>query len=124
MSSDNFGANPAYIKWDVVRGDTSVLRVEFYDRSEANPYDTSTWTYLCTVHNKRTNEYFTLDVTGSDGFATITATPEVSVQWGNGVNDLVAQLDFDLQVTIDTNIVWTPVIGIVSVIGDITGSDA
>jgi hypothetical protein len=21
--SDNFGANPAYIKWDVVRGDTS-----------------------------------------------------------------------------------------------------
>ena len=91
--SDNFGANPAYIKWDVVRGDTSVLRVEFYNNDENSPYDTSTWTYVCTVHNPKTNEFFTLDVTNGDGFATITATPEVSAQWGSGMNDLVAQLD-------------------------------
>jgi hypothetical protein len=122
--SNNFGANPAYIKWDVVRGDTAVLKVEFYEQDESNPYDTSEWTYLCTVHNKRTNEYFNLDVTDGNGFATITATPEVTTQWGEGINDLVAQLDFDLEVTIDEEIVWTPVIGIVSVIGDITGRDA
>lgn len=122
--SDNFGANPAYIKWDVVRGDTSVLRVEFYDTNESSPYDTTNWTYVCTVHNKKTNEFFDLDVTNGDGFATITATPEVSSQWGSGINDLVAQLDFDLEVTIDNDIVWTPVIGTVSVIGDITGGDA
>ena len=121
--SDNFGANPAYIKWDVVRGDTSVLRVEFYNNDENNPYDTTDWTYVCTVHNKRTNEFFSLDVTNGDGFATITATPAITSQWGDGINDLVAQLDFDLEVTIEENIVWTPVIGSVSVIGDITGGD-
>jgi hypothetical protein len=27
----SIGAKPAYVKWDVVRGDTSVLRVEFYE---------------------------------------------------------------------------------------------
>jgi hypothetical protein len=121
--SNNFGANPAYIKWDVVRGDTAVLKVEFYEQNESNPYDTSEWTYLCTVHNKKNNEDYSLDVIGSNGFATITATPEVTSEWGDGVNDVVAQLNFDLQVTIDENIVWTPIIGIVSVIGDITGRD-
>jgi hypothetical protein len=124
MSSDNFGANPAFIKWKVVRGDTSVLRVEFYERDEENPYTTDNWVYLCTVYNRRTKQFFNLDVVDGGGFATITATAETTAQWGVGTNDLVAQLDFDLEVTIDEDIVWTPVIGTISVIGDITGRDA
>jgi hypothetical protein len=126
MPFNNFGANPAYIQWKVVRGDTAVLRVEFYDQDEKNPYDTTGWTFICTVHNKRTGQFFDLDVEGGNGFATITATPSVTEQWGSGITNLVAQLDFDLEVTIQENgdtIVWTPVIGIISVIGDITGRD-
>jgi hypothetical protein len=118
----SIGADPAYVKWNVVRGDTSVLRVEFYERNESSPYDTTTWTYESTVYDRRGNSLTTLDVTGSDGYVTITATPEVTELWGNGIDDLVAELDFDVQVTIDNDVVWTPVIGVISVIGDITGS--
>ena len=122
--ADNFGANPAYIKWDVVRGDTSVLRVEFYDRDEDNPYNTSTWTYVCTAYNPKTKLYYYPDVVNEDGYVTITADPDMTSDWGSGViNELVAQLDFDLQVTIDAETVWTPVIGIISVIGDISERD-
>jgi len=118
----SIGADPAYVKWDVVRGDTSVLRVEFYERNESSPYDTSTWTYQSTVYDRKGNTLTTLDVSDFDGYVTITATPAVTQSWGDGINDLVAELDFDVQVTIDGNVVWTPVIGVISVIGDITGS--
>jgi hypothetical protein len=33
----------------------------------------------------------------------------------------VAELTFDLQVVIENETVWTPVIGTISVIGDVTG---
>ena len=117
----SIGAQPARVKWNVVRGDTSVLRVEFYERDERNPYDTTGWTFISTVYDRRGKTISQLDVEAFDGFITITATPEVSRTWGVGFNDRVAQLDFDVQVTIDDDIVWTPVIGIISVIGDITG---
>jgi hypothetical protein len=122
-SSNKFGANPAYIKWDVVRGDTATLRVEFYQQNQKQPYNTDNWTYICTVYNKRTREFYTLDVDADDGVVTIIATPEITSQWGTGINDIVAQLDFDLEVTMDDGVVWTPVIGTISVMGDITGRD-
>jgi hypothetical protein len=121
----SIGAKPAYVKWEVVRGDTSVLRIEFYDRDESNPYDTTGWTFISSVYDRKGKTLTTLDVQPSPGYVTITATPQASAAWGEGFNDRVAQLDFDLQVTIpeddSPNIVWTPVIGIISVIGDITG---
>jgi hypothetical protein len=117
----SIGAKPAYVKWDVVRGDTSVLRVEFYDQDEKTPYDTTGWTFLCTVFDRRNNTLTHLDVEAFEGFIKITAPPAITEQWGDGFNTKVTQLDFDVEVTIDDEIVWTPVIGIVSVIGDITG---
>lgn len=118
----SIGADPAFVKWNVVRGDTSVLRVEFYERDEANPYDTTNWVYQSTVYDRKGNTLTTLDTVGSDGYVTITATPAITESWGSGIDDMVAELDFDVQVTIDNDVVWTPVIGVISVIGDITGS--
>jgi hypothetical protein len=121
----SIGAKPAYVKWDVVRGDTSVLRVEFYDQNESNPYDTTGWSFISSVYDRRGKTLNTLDVEVFEGYITITATPTLTESWGAGFNTRVAQLDFDVQVTIDNgedpDIVWTPVIGIISVIGDITG---
>jgi hypothetical protein len=121
----SIGAKPAYVKWDVVRGDTSVLRVEFYEENENNPYDTTGWTFISSVYDRRGDTLTTLDIEVSPGFITITATPEVSTLWGDGFNNRVAQLNFDVEVTIPEedgpDIIWTPVIGIISVIGDITG---
>jgi hypothetical protein len=117
----SIGAQPARVKWNVVRGDTSVLRVEFYELDESNPYDTTGWTFLSTVYDRQGKTLDTLDVEAFNGYIEITATPAISEKWGSGFRDRVAQLDFDVQVTIDNEIVWTPVIGIISVIGDITG---
>lgn len=121
----SIGAKPAYVKWQVVRGDTSVLRVEFYEEDESNPYDTTGWTFLSTVFDRRGQSLTSLDVDVFSGYIDITATPQKSTLWGEGFNDRVAQLNFDVQVTIpeqgSPDIVWTPVIGIISVIGDITG---
>ena len=119
----SIGADPAYVKWKVVRGDTSTLRVEFYVRDESNPYDTTNWTYISTVYDRKGNTLTTLDTVGADGYVDITAQAEITETWGTGINDLVEQLDFDVQVTLDGGAVWTPVIGIISVIGDISGSD-
>ena len=44
-----FGADPANIQWSVVRGDTSTLRVEFYENDETTAYNTATWDYAATV---------------------------------------------------------------------------
>ena len=124
----SIGAQPAYVKWNVVRGDTSVLRVEFYNEDESNFYDTSGWTFISTVYDRRGRTLAALDVEIFEGYVEITATPSVSASWGSGYNDRVAQLDFDLQVTIsqenENDVVWTPVIGKISVLGDITGSGA
>ena len=117
----SIGAKPAFVKWSVVRGDTSVLRVEFYDKDETTPYDTTGWTFLCTVYDRNGNTLTHLDIEPDDGFIKIIATPAVTENWGVGFNTIVAKLDFDVEVTIDDEIVWTPVIGQISVIGDITG---
>jgi hypothetical protein len=117
----SIGAKPASIKWQVVRGDTSVLRVEFYEKDEKSFYDTTGWTFASTAYDRKTQSLDDLDVDIFDGYITITATPEISEKWGSGFGDRVAQLDFDVQVTIDEENIWTPVVGIISVIGDVSG---
>jgi hypothetical protein len=48
------------------------------------------------------------------------APASITELWGTGYKSVVTELTFDLQVTID-NTIWTPVIGTISVFGDITG---
>jgi len=119
----SIGSKPAYVQWDVVRGDTSTLRVEFFEQDQSNPYDTDNWSYICTVYNRQDQQFYILDVEEGDGFVTIVADPEVTFLWGEGIKSIVAQLDFDLEVTMEDGVVWTPVIGRISVIGDISGRE-
>lgn len=116
-----FGADPTHIQWSVVRGDTSVLRVEFYEDDEATAYDTSTWTYLASAYDFKGDVTDELEVTAGDGYVEITALAEITELWGTGYQKTVAELAFDLQVTIDNETVWTPVIGTIKVLGDVTG---
>lgn len=123
-SIEKYGANPATMQWRVVRGDSSALRVYFYENDETTVLDNSTWTYLSTAFNPVTKETEVLTVTAGEGFVDITATPTVTVDWGSGYGSTVAEFPFDLQVTISENgidTVWTPVIGTIAVMGDVTG---
>ena len=50
---DSFGANPVNVKWDIVRGDTSPLRIEFYQPNEVDLYDINGWEYAATAYDPK-----------------------------------------------------------------------
>jgi hypothetical protein len=113
------GADPAHVKWRVVRGDTATLVVQFYENDETTFYDTSTWTYLATVYDSKANRYDQLNIEVNSGYINITASPQITSTWGIGTK--TAELSFDVQVTIDGTTVWTPILGTISLVGDVTG---
>jgi hypothetical protein len=116
-----FGADPITIKWQIVRGDTAPLRVEFYQDDEVTLYDTTGWEYAASAYDFKGDTIDELEVAPGEGYVEITATPEITQYWGTGYRSIVSELAFDLQVTIDGDTVWTPVIGTITVLGDVTG---
>jgi hypothetical protein len=116
-----FGADPAQIKWNIVRGDTSPLRVEFLEDDEVTYFDTSDWTFEATSYDPQSDVLDSLEVTAGEGYVDIMAPASITELWGTGYKSVVTELTFDLQVTIDSDTVWTPLIGTISVIGDVTG---
>jgi hypothetical protein len=121
---DKFGADPVKIQWKVVRGDSASLRIEFLDDDEITYYDTSDWTFSSTSYDSRGDILDELEVVVSDGYVDIKASPDLTQFWGTGYKSTVAELMFDLQVVIsgEEDITWTPVIGTISVLGDVTGT--
>jgi hypothetical protein len=115
-----FGSSPASYQWVIVRGDTGVVKIEFVEDDEVTPYDTNGWLFSSSVYDEKGNEIVELDTVSGDGYVEITATPDVTEEWGTGFKGTVAELAFDLQVEID-DIVWTPIIGTIKVIADVTG---
>lgn len=117
---DIFGADPVNIKWNVVRGDTATLRVEFYENDEVSFYDTDSWEYTASVYSSREDVIDELVVQAGDGYVEITASPDITKNWGSGYSvGSVGELLFDVQVTFDGT-VWTPVIGTINILGDVT----
>ena len=121
-SPEIFGADPARIKWNIVRGDTSPLRIEFLEDDEVTYFDTSDWTFEATSYDPQSDVLDSLEVTAGEGYVDIMAPSCITKYWGTGYKSVVTELTFDLQVTIDDETIWTPMIGTISVIGDITGS--
>jgi hypothetical protein len=119
-----YGADPASIQWKVVRGDTASLEVEFLEIDESTPFDTDGWTYKATAYDATGDVLDALTVTATTGSAVITADSCLTEKWGTTYKSVVAELPFDLQITIPTDgpndTIWTPVIGTICVLGDIT----
>lgn len=116
-----FGADPIRIKWQVVRGDTATMRVEFFENDETTAYDISGWDFVSTTYDLRGDVLDELDVVVGSGYVDITAPSSVTESWGTGYSSVVAELVFDLEVTIDDGTVWTPVLGTINVLGDVSG---
>lgn len=116
-----FGADPANIKWNVVRGDTSTLLVNFFENDETTYVDTSGWEFIATAYNPNTDISDELEVEPGAGYATITAPAYITELWGTGSERVVANLKFDLQVITENDDTWTPIIGQIAVLSDITG---
>lgn len=120
-STETFGATPANIRWTVVRGDTAKLRVDFLENDEVTYYDTDGWEYTATSYDSNGDFLDELTVTSGDGYAEIVVPADVSANWGTRYKSVIAELPFDLQVYIeDTDTTWTPVIGTICVIADVS----
>jgi hypothetical protein len=113
------GADPLFFNWQVVRGDTSTLDFQFLEDDEVTFIDISDWTFVATAYNPVDEESYILDVVKSDGIVQVTANADVTAQWGIGIKPQTAELKFDLEGT-SGEIVWTPVIGTIKVLGDVT----
>ena len=107
-----------------MRGDTASLEVEFLEIDETTPFDTDGWTYKATAYDATGDVLDALTVTATTGSAVITADSCLTEKWGTAYKSVVAELPFDLQITIPTygpnDTIWTPVIGTICVLGDIT----
>jgi hypothetical protein len=122
-TTEKFGATPANIQWTVVRGDTATLRVDFLENDEVTKFDTSGWTYLATAYDRSGDILDELEVDSYEGYVIIKALPDVTVNWGSAYGSVVAELLFDLQVTLDDEgetVIWSPVVGSICVLGDVT----
>jgi hypothetical protein len=117
------GAAPANVLWNVVRGDTATLLVNFFENDEVTPIDTNNWSFAATAYDPRNNTSYTLIADEGSSAVNITATPEVTELWGSGITSTVAELSFDLEVTRDDGVIWTPIVGQIKVAGDVTGAN-
>ena len=131
---EKLGASPANIQWTVVRGDTATLKVEFLEDDEITKYDTTGWTFIATSYDPASDTLDTLTVESyEDGVVYIIAKPNTTKNWGiTKYKPVVAELKFDLQATIpgdgvsggggDEITKWTPVVGTICVLGDVSGT--
>ena len=117
------GTYPISLKWNVVRGDTAKLVVEFFEDDEKTYIDTSGWTFQSSAFNPASGIVDDLDVSVDQGFVTLIADPFVTEGWGSASSNKVASLRFDLQVINNLGETWTPIVGTISVVGDVTGAD-
>lgn len=115
-----FGSNPIIVKWNIVRGDTAKLRVQFFENDEVTVFSTTGWEYAASAYDTRGDLLDELEVEVGSGYIDIVASSDITANWGTGSGSVVAELAFDLEVIIDDT-VWTPILGTITVIGDVTG---
>ena len=112
------GESPAKIVWNLVRGDDSSIEITLLDDNGA-ALNTSGWTY--SSKSSLGGTLYNLTVTSAQNVVTVKAPSATTALWGAGaVTNPAAQLPFDLQVTKGDGTKWTPVIGRIVVIPDIT----
>ena len=129
-SIDQVGASPINIQWKVVRGDTATLRIDFLEDDEVTPINISTWTFVSSSYDSSGDTLDELTVEKYTGYVIITALSETTKLWGTGYRNTVLELPFDLEIiipndesgAIEPEITWTPVIGTIVVLSDITGT--
>lgn len=122
-NNSQYGASPINIQWKVVRGDTAKLKIQFLENDEATVFDTDGWQYVATSYDPSGDVLDNLDVIVQDGFIEIVAPASITENWGTKYSAIVAELSFDLQIKMGTEVgsdIWTPIIGTISVLGDIS----
>ena len=117
---DQFGQKPISFKWNVVRGDTAKLRIDFLQNDETTAFNISTWDIVSSAYDTKGEVLDELEVTKYSGYIEVVAPSDITENWGVGWATVVAELAFDVEITIGDEI-WTPVIGTIVVAADVSG---
>jgi hypothetical protein len=124
-----YGVEPVSVQWKVVRGNTATLTVDFLESDETTDWDTSGWTYKATSYDPQGNVLDDLPVEATTGSITLVVPSSTTERWGTTYASVVAELQFDIRVTIpgeevsgssSCDTIWTPVIGTICVLGNVT----
>ena len=118
---DIIGSEPINVKWNVVRGDTASLRIDFLQEDEVTAHDISGWSLVASAYDPKTTFIDELDITVNEGWIVFPAPAELTENWGTGIRSRVNELSFDVEIILEDGTVWTAVRGFISVIGDVTG---
>lgn len=123
---EKYGNSPINVQWKLVRGDTSELNVSFFEADESTYWDTDDWSYIATAYDSVSGTSYPLTIEYTANNVKIIAPADVTSLWGSQNGSVVAELSFDLEVTINQvsgldDIIWTPIIGTICVLGDVTG---
>ncbi len=122
-TTEKFGATPANIQWAVVRGDYASFTVSFLENDEVTEFDTDGWEFSATAYDPTTDVLDELEVSVDGSVITVSAPASITENWGTKYRSVVAELSFDLQAVIPdglSTITWTPVIGTICVLGDVS----
>lgn len=117
--TESFGLKPVNVNWNIVRGDTAELKVEFLENDESTSFLTEGWEYSASTYDFKGDVIDELIVQIDDSGITIIAPADITQYWGVGYGSIVAELAFDLQV-VHSDKVWTPLVGVIKVIADVT----
>jgi len=122
---EKFGATPANIQWTVVRGDYASFTVSFLENDEVTEFDTDGWGFAATAYDPTSDILDELEVSVDGSVITVSAPASITENWGIKYRSVVAELSFDLQAIVpdgNSTITWTPVVGTICVLGDVTPS--
>lgn len=117
--TQSFGLKPINVNWNIVRGDTAELKVEFLENDESTSFLTEGWEYSASTYDFKGDIIDELIVQIDDSGITIIAPSDITQYWGVGYGSIVGELAFDLQV-VHSDKIWTPIVGSIKVIGDVT----
>lgn len=121
ISSNEFGSDPIIVKWNVIRGDTSKIKIEFLENDEHTVFDTTGWEFAATAYDPKTDIADELIVNVTSTYIEVVADSDITENWGVTYGATVAELLFDVQAITEDG-TWTPIVGTINVIGDVTGS--
>jgi hypothetical protein len=118
-----YGIKPINTQWIVTKGSTSTLEISFLELDETTLFDTDSWSYIASVYDKYNDSLEELEVIATAGKIVITATSDVTGNWGPITSFSTAELKFEVKAVIPQvgadDFVWIPVSGTVCLISDI-----
>ena len=120
--SSVFGNTPANIKWEINRGDSAELKIQFFESDEVTFWDTEGWDFVASAYDPVNDAVEELETFLDEDGIRLRVDSNLSAEWGSGFGKVVLNLPFDLKAIIPGNPenTWTIISGTIVVNADVS----